>query len=137
MTTDMNLEKILQACDALEAQQYGLFPWLKQAREIADYFRQLAQELATKKAALTATAQALAQQQEELASVQSTIREKRFAEQARHTKEMDSELGELKRQIAEETQRKQTATEAADKAEARLRTVQEHIAKLGLAPVGA
>jgi septal ring factor EnvC (AmiA/AmiB activator) len=137
MTTDMNPEKILQACDALEAQQYGLFPWLKQAREIADYFRQQAKEVATMQAALTATAQALAQKRDELADVESTIREKRFAEEARQRKEIDTELADVKRQVAAEIQRKQTATAEADKAEARLRTVQDHIAKLGLAPVGA
>src|SRR5262245_44294596 len=105
MPTETTPEEIMQMCDALEAQQFGLFPWLKNAQAIADFSRRQKQELKQCEQRIQDLKREIASFTAQRDTISDTVAKKTEAEFNAGRKLIDLELRDATQRLADEQAR--------------------------------
>jgi chromosome segregation ATPase len=131
----MNSQDVKQLCGGFLAQVRGVFAGIEKLPLAFEELERREQALPALTAQVTVLNREIARKTEELSRVEQAVREKATAEHTRQRKELTAQLAGLTDQIAVEEGRAAAAKDTADREEARLRSMHEHLATLGLTPL--
>jgi chromosome segregation ATPase len=131
----MNSQEVKQLCGGFLAQVRGVFAGIEKLPLAFEELERREQALPSLTAQVTVLNREIARKTEELRGVENAVQVKTHEEHTRQRKELTAQLAGLTDQIAVEEGRAAAAKTAADQEEARLRSMHDHLATLGLTPL--